>query len=214
MALDKTALINKVNSYITTNTTKDITAAKTREILIDMINAYDGSSLQVATLNLSDPAIYNANTRVLTVPTANALTGIITLSVALYVGATTYTQYALVRSNGGDGGTDGLCYRSKTNGNQGNLLSDGVEWELADQPTENQGLVEIVKIDNTATDHNYQFEAADNIFIKFIATPLISIAAGQIGLDVNTDVVVSGYGFIILRYKSSIMRKVGGGLLQ
>jgi len=215
MPLDKAALIAKVNAYITTNLTKDITAAKTREILIDIINAFDGSSLLTDTINLSDPVIYNANTRALTIPTANVYTGIITLSVDAWLVGTTYAQYALVRSQGGaDGGTAGLCYRSMVASNVGNLLSDVAKWEFADVANGNVGTVEILSISNVATDHNYQFEAAGIIYVKFIATPLISIAPNQIGLDVNTDLVVTGYAFIILRYKSSIMRKTGGGLLQ
>lgn len=218
MALNKGALIAKINAYITTNTTKDITAAKTREILNDILDTIDGSAFQSTTLDLGDNTIYNGQTRELLIPSGapGQYYGIFHLFLTNYVAGTNYGQYAVVRSDGTDGGTLGLAYRSKVINNLGNALSDATKWEFADADGDNVGRVEILKISNFPSDHNIQLECHTSLAVelKIVATPIGSLAAGKIALDVNTSVIVTGIGFIILQLKSTYIRKVGGGLLQ
>lgn len=212
MPLSKSALISKVNQYIYPNTTKDITALKMREILVDIINAFDGSYLIEGNLDLSFTSLYDSNTLQMSLSNSYLDKGKIILSCTEWLNTTTYNQYNVVKSLGTDGGVAGLCYRSKQNGNTGNQLNNSTWWEFADANGGNVGFIELLQINNFPTDHPTQFEV-DGITVKFIATPQGSISPGKFVLDLNTDVILQGLGFLKLENSGAYLRKMDAGLL-
>jgi len=217
MAIDRATLKVKIDNFITTNNIKDITAVKMRTILKDMVDSFDTSPLLATTLDLSDTSIYNVTTRNVTIPVANAIAGIFTLTAQLWLIGTNYPVGKVVSSGGGaDGGVNGLSYKSITPINTGNLLSNLTYWELADAATGNVGNIEIISFGNPSSlpsTHTCEFDVS-GINIKLIATPHLSVSIGELALDLNTDVLLTGLGFISFKNKNGISRKLAGGLLQ
>ena len=83
------------------------------------------------TLNLSDVLIYNVATTTLSVPQNKQYADIFILQADLYYAFVPYSVDNIIKSDGTNGGIDGKFYKSLTNGNIGNLLSDPINSHLS-----------------------------------------------------------------------------------
>ncbi len=130
-------------------------------------NGSGGGSNINKPLNLSDTTIYDVVTKKITIPIAILTAGIYTCEVDLYIPAKSYNINDIVRSDGTNGGQDKLCYKSITNGNVGNLLSDITNWVFADDLGGNVGNIEVATFGNPnslSSTHNSAFRINTGTF--------------------------------------------------
>jgi len=168
-------------------------------------------------LNLSDPLIYNVATTTLTVPLTKQYADIFILDADLYDAIIFYSIDSEIKSDGTNGGVDGKFYKSLTNGNQGNLLSDITKWVFSDVLGANVGDIEISSFGNPNTlskFHNSQFETAPLTAVTFIPTPVFTpISTGQIMLPINTPLTIVGRStindIVVFNIQNGIARCVG-----
>jgi hypothetical protein len=172
------------------------------------------------TLNLSDVLIYSVATTTLSVPQAKQYADIFILQADLYYAFVSYNIDNIIKSDGTNGGIDGKFYKSLTNGNIGNLLSDPVNWAFADLLGANVGDVEINNFGNPNTlskYHNSQFETEALTAVTFIPTPPDTpIVIGQIMLPINTPITIIGRStindIIVFNIQNGIARYVGSSV--
>lgn len=175
------------------------------------------NNLIAATFDFSDTTIYSVATTQLAIPAASIGAGLITLSAALYNPAGTYAVNSIVRSDGTNGGTIGLCYKNLTGVNAGTLAD--ANWAFADALGGNVGNIEISTFGNPNTlsaTHLTKFKVAITspltppslLSVLFKASPFnAAMTEGQIALDMNTDVLLTGIGFLTLFNEGGIAIK-------
>ena len=150
----------------------------------------NGSSMLSAILNLSDTTMFDVVTGILTIPPASSLDDIFNLRADLYAPAGVYKIGSIVRSDGTNGGVNKKCYKSITDGNSGNLLSDAANWVFADAAGGNVGKIEIASLVNLSADQVSAFRE-DGTFTTVYKSGGSTPGPGQFFLDLNTDVEIS-----------------------
>lgn len=153
-------------------------------------------------LNLSNGAVYNPTTKALTIATAKRYGETFNLIVDPWEELVSYEIDDIVE-------VDDLVYICL-------VANDGVEpgtspsyWELL----HDDGIPQIETINDISSTHYSNFEV-ETISALLIATPTATAVAGDIILNQNTNVLLTGYGVLQLKDTGGINRQTGGALLN
>lgn len=162
-------------------------------------------------LNVSDPAVYVYGTKALIIPTAYVHKEKIVITGDDYDELTEYDEDAIVKDP-----ATGKFWVSLADANTGEPLDDTASpqmWALADYTEDGEGRLLVEQIQNMSSTHQTSFEVADDEAVQVMAT--IPGAANYILLNSNADVVIEGYGVLVLDTCGvNIRRQRGGSLLN
>lgn len=156
----------------------------------------------VLVVNVSDTANYQVATNTLILP--SAALGVIDLQANLYSASITYSTGNIVRSDGTNGGTNGLYYKSVANSNTGFLLSNAAKWLKADAAGINTGTLEIWNILQVPSSPRI-LENRVKLLFRSSQKGTLSFKPGTMGSYVSTQTVgalVAGQLYTIATYVS------------